>query len=112
MKKALIYLVLGTSISFLLNYLFFDSSHHWIDFYYAFAFGFAWGMAYFLDTPEYRLPVKLGISMVGIMVMVAIGAVIFDLKTALPSVMKFATVFVAYYLIASFRESKSLRRDS
>ena len=28
---------------------------------------------------------------------------------AVPSIIKFSTVFVAYYMIASFRESKSLR---
>ena len=79
------------------------------DRYYGFAFGSAWGMAYFLDDPKFSLPQKLGISFLGMGLLILVGLLLFDLELAVPSVLKFSMVFVAYYLIASFKRSKSLR---
>ncbi|MBB6372671.1 hypothetical protein [Chryseobacterium shigense] len=109
MQKALVYFALGTGVSFLINYFFWSSQNMGLDFYYAIAFGFAWGLAYYLDTPDFSLPKKLGLSFAAMGVLVLIGALIFNLELAIPSILKFSTVFVAYYLIASFRGSKSLR---
>ena len=109
MQKALIYFGIGTVISFLINYFFLSSENVELDFYYAIAFGFAWGLAYYLDTPNFTLPQKLGLSFAAMGVLVLVGALIFNLQLAIPSILKFSTVFVAYYLIASFRGSKSLR---
>lgn len=110
MQKALVYFALGTGVSFLINYFFLSSQNIGLDFYYAVAFGFAWGLAYYLDTPDFSLPKKLGLSFAAMGVLVLIGALIFSLELAIPSILKFSTVFVAYYLIASFRGSKSLRK--
>jgi hypothetical protein len=110
MKKALMYFALGTVISFLINYFFYSSENIGLDIYYAIAFGFAWGIAYYLDTPNFTLPQKLGLSFVAMGILVLIGTLIFNIELAIPSVLKFSTVFVAYYLIASFRGSKSLRK--
>ncbi|KXH78719.1 hypothetical protein [Chryseobacterium kwangjuense] len=110
MQKALVYFALGTVVSFLINYFFLSSQNMGLDFYYAIAFGFAWGLAYYLDTPNISLPKKLGLSFVAMGVLVLIGTLIFSLELAIPSILKFSTVFVAYYLIASFRGSKSLRK--
>ena len=110
MQKSILYFSVGTIISFVINYLMFNSENLFLDIYYAVAFGSAWGLAYFLDTPEFTLPKKFAISFGAMAVLVLIGTLIFDLKLALPSIMKFATVFVAYYLIASLKESKSLRK--
>ncbi|MDR6405738.1 MULTISPECIES: hypothetical protein [Chryseobacterium] len=110
MKKALLYFALGTVVSFLINYFFYSSENIGLDIYYAVAFGFAWGIAYYLDTPNFTLPQKLGLSFVAMGVLVLIGTLIFNLELAIPSILKFSTVFVAYYLIASFRGSKSLRK--
>ncbi|MDC8105617.1 MULTISPECIES: hypothetical protein [Chryseobacterium] len=109
MQKASIYFAIGTVISFLINYFFLSSQNIGLDLYYAVAFGFAWGLAYYLDTPNFSLPQKLGLSFAAMAVLVLVGSVLFDLKLAIPSILKFSTVFVAYYLIASFRGSKSLR---
>lgn len=109
MKKALLYFALGTVLSFLINYFFYSSKNIGLDLYYAIAFGFAWGMAYYLDTPNFTLPQKLGLSFVAMGILVLVGTLIFNLEQAIPSVLKFSTVFVAYYLIASFRANKSLR---
>ncbi len=109
MQRALIYFLAGTSISFLLNHFLLGSQGWQLDLYYGAAFGAAWGMAYYLDDPKFTLPQKLGISFLGIAVLVAIGLVLFNLEKAVPSVIKFSMVFVAYYLIASFKSSKSLR---
>ncbi|SEM20903.1 hypothetical protein [Chryseobacterium taichungense] len=109
MKKALLYFLLGTVLSFLINYFFYSSENIGLDIYYAIAFGFAWGIAYYLDTPNFTLPQKLGLSFLAMAVLVAVGALLFNLELAIPSVLKFSTVFVAYYLIASFRASKTLR---
>ena len=109
MQKALIYFVLGTVVSFLINYFFLSSENIGLDLYYAVAFGFAWGLAYYLDTPGFTLPQKLGLSFAAMGALVLIGALLFGLKLAIPSMLKFSTVFVAYYLIASLRGSKSLR---
>ncbi|MCJ8153642.1 hypothetical protein MKJ01_07675 [Chryseobacterium sp. SSA4.19] len=110
MKKALLYFALGTVVSFLINYFFYSSESIGLDLYYAIAFGFAWGMAYYLDTPNFTLPQKLGLSFLGMAILVVLGAFMFTLELAIPSILKFSTVFVAYYLIASFRASKTLRR--
>ena len=80
-----------------------------IDLYNGFAFGLGWGMAYFVDHPEWKLSKKMGISFLGIFVIVILGLFLFNFEIAVPSIIKFSTVFVAYYLIASFRDSKSLR---
>lgn len=109
MKKALLYFALGTVLSFLINYFFYSSENLGLDIYYAFAFGIAWGIAYYLDTPNFTLPQKLGLSFVAMGVLVLVGFLLFSLELAIPSILKFSTVFVAYYLIASFRAIKSLR---
>ena len=103
-------MVVGTAVSFLLNYFFIGSKGWMLDLYYAFAFGFAWGLAYFVDRPEWALSKKMGISFIGIAVLVGIGFLFFNFEWAVPSIVRFSTVFVAYYLIASFRASKSLRQ--
>lgn len=103
------YFALGTVLSFLINYFFYSSKNIGLDLYYAIAFGFAWGIAYYLDTPNFTLPQKLGLSFVAMGVLVLTGTLIFTLELAIPSVLKFSTVFVAYYLIASFRANKTLR---
>lgn len=109
MKKAILYFALGTVLSFLINYFFYSSENIGLDIYYAVAFGFAWGVAYYLDTPDFTLPQKLGLSFVAMGILVLAGTLIFNIELAIPSVLKFSTVFVAYYLIASFRASKTLR---
>jgi len=109
MKKALLYFLLGTVVSFLINYFFYSSENIGLDIYYAVAFGFAWGIAYYLDTPDFTLAQKLGLSFVAMGILVLVGILIFNLELAIPSILKFSTVFVAYYLIASFRANKTLR---
>lgn len=109
MKKALLYFVIGTLISFLIKHFTGDETNIWIKLYSAAAFGIGWGLAYFVDHPEWTLPKKMGISLIGIVFLVVIGLVFFNFEIAVPSIIKFSTVFVAYYMIASFRESKSLR---
>lgn len=111
MKRALIYLLAGTLISFVLNYFLLGSEGWALDLYYGVAFGSAWGMAYFLDDEKFTLPQKLGISFLGMAVLVVVGIFLFDLEKAVPSVIKFSMVFVAYYVFASFKSSKSLRKD-
>lgn len=110
MQKALLYFALGTVVSFLINYFFVSSDNIGLEFYYAVAFGAAWGIAYYLDTPDITLPKKLGLSFVVMAVLVFIGTLIFKLELAIPSILKFSMVFVAYYVIASFRATKSLRK--
>ena len=109
MKKALLYFALGTILSFLINYFFYSSDNLGLDIYYALAFGIAWGIAYYLDTPDITLAQKLGLSFVAMAILVFIGTLLFNIELAVPSILKFSTVFVAYYLIASFRATKSLR---
>lgn len=104
------YFALGTAVSFLINYFFISSENVGLDLYYAIAFGLAWGLAYYLDTPNFSLPGKLGLSFAAMGVLVLTGTLIFNVQLAVPSILKFSTVFVAYYLIASFRANKSLRR--
>ena len=110
MQLALIYLFAGTLISFLLNYFLLGSQGWGLDLYYGFAFGAAWGMAYFLDDEKFSLSQKLGISFIGMAILVLIGTFLLDLDKAVPSVIKFSMIFVAYYVIASFKSSKSLRK--
>ncbi len=81
-----------------------------LELYYAIAFGAAWGIAYYLDTPDFTLPKKLGLSFLAMAILVLIGTLLFKLELAIPSILKFSMVFVAYYVIASFRATKSLRK--
>jgi hypothetical protein len=110
MQKALIYFTLGTVLSFLINYFFISSENIALDIFYAIAFGLAWGLSYYLDTPKFTLIQKLLSSFAAMGLLVLAGAAIFNLELAIPAILKFSTVFVAYYLIASFRGSKSLRK--
>ena len=109
MKRALLYLLIGTAASFMANYYFLESQDWIVDLYSAFAFGLGWGLAYYVDHPEWPLGKKLGISFIGLAVLLVTGFAFFNFVIAVPSVIKFSTVFVAYYLLASFKESKSLR---
>lgn len=110
MQRASLYFLAGTAISFLLNHFLLGSQGWELDLYYSVAFGTAWGMAYFLDDVKFTLKQKLGISFAGMAILVMIGTVLFDLVRAVPSVIKFSMVFVAYYVFASFKSSKSLRK--
>ena len=109
MKRASIYFSAGTILSFLLYYLFVDSENITLNFYYSVAYGSAWGLAYYLDTPDFSLLIKLSVSFLAMAVLVIIGYFLFNLKLAVPSVIKFSIIFVAYYLMASFRKTKSMR---
>ncbi|MGA9213532.1 hypothetical protein [Kaistella sp.] len=110
MKRTLLYLIAGTVISFLLNYFLFGSQGWKLDLFYGFSFGLAWGIAYFLDDVKFSLAQKFSISFLAMGILAIIGTLIFNFELAVPSVIKFSMVFVAYYLIASFRSSKSLRK--
>lgn len=110
MGKSLLYLIIGTIISFAINHFIFSSQGIILESYYAFSFGLGWGMAYFLDRSDYTLQKKLGISFLGMGGLLILGILCFDTKIAIPSMIKFSIVFVAYYLLASFRTSKSLRK--
>ncbi len=109
MRNTIACLVIGTLVSFLFNFYLTDNSQVGLALYNGFAFGLGWAMAYFVDRPTWPLAKKLGLSLVGIVVLVSLGFVFFNFEIAVPSVIKFSTVFVAYYLIASFKSSKSLR---
>jgi hypothetical protein len=67
------------------------------------------GISILYRQPETPLPKKLGISFGAMIILVVIGSLIFDFEKALPSVFKFSIVFVGYYLLASFRQNKSLK---
>lgn len=109
MQKTILYFLLGTLSGYFINYFLYNSEHKGLDLFYAVGFGLGWAMAYYLDTPQYKLPIKMLISFVAMFLMVAVGSFIFDLQLAIPSLFHFATVFVAYYMIASMKDSKSLR---
>lgn len=109
MKKVILFFLLGSLASFLLNYFLLGSQGWQLDIFYAVSFGLGWALAYFVDHPEWALSKKFGISFFGIFIILLVGFAIFGADQAVPSVIKFSTVFVAYYLIASFRENKSLR---
>lgn len=109
MKKAILFFILGTAVSFLANYYLISNDGWKLDLFNGFAFGLGWGLAYFVDHPEWGLSKKMGISFVGIFVLVLVGLLLFSFEQAIPGIIKFSTVFVAYYLIASFKASKSLR---
>lgn len=109
MNKSILYFFIGTLISFLINFYLLGSQGWDIDLYHGISFGLGWGLAYYVDQPSWSLAHKLGLSFLGIFILVNAGLVLFNLEIAVPSIMKFSTVFVAYYLLASFRSSKSLR---
>jgi len=66
MGKALIYFALGTILSFVLRRLTGSPLDFWMEVYVASAFGIGWGLAYFVDHPEWPLAKKMGISVLGI----------------------------------------------
>ena len=109
MRNTIAFLLIGTGVSFLFNYYLLGNTEFSITLYNAFAFGLGWAIAYFVDRPRWPLAKKLGLSLLGIALLVVLGLIFFDFEIAIPSIIKFSTVFVAYYLIASFRSSKSLR---
>ncbi|MBP7173688.1 MAG: hypothetical protein KBA33_06410 [Cloacibacterium sp.] len=110
MKNALLYTIAGTGLSFALNYFLFPIESIELNLYNAFSFGLAWGMAHFLDREDFSLIKKLGISFIGICFLVLLGIFFFDVEKGLSTVMKYSVVFVAYYLLASLRGNKSLRK--
>ena len=109
MQRAILFFTIGTVASFMANYYFLESQGWLLDLYYSVAFGLGWGLSYFVDHPSWALSKKMGISFIGIAVLVAVGLFLFKFELAIPAIIKFSTVFVAYYLLASFKASKSLR---
>ena len=75
----------------------------------ALSFASAALLSYYLDQPKMTLPVKLGLSVGAMVLIFLIGSWWLGMDVAVQGVMKFAMLFVAYYLLASFRSSKSLR---
>ncbi len=110
MKKALIYFIAATAISFVINQFLLGLDNVWLNLYYALAFGMAWGLAYYIDRPDWNIAKKLGISLIGVAALVIIGLLFFTVEEAVPSIIRFSTLFVVYYLLASFKNSKSLRK--
>jgi len=110
MKKALLYFALGTVVSFLINYFFTETKSVGLEIYYALSFGIAWGLAYYLDNGDFKLVQKMSFSLLAMIALVIAGVLIFNLELAIPSVLKFSMVFVAYYFIASFRSGRSQRK--
>ena len=110
MQRALLYFLAGTVVSFLINYFLLGSECWPLDLYYGIAFGAAWGMAYYLDDEQFTLIQKLGISFILMTVLLVAGIFIFDAELAVPAIIRFSMVFVAYYVLASFRRAKSLRK--
>ena len=109
MKRSILFLVLGTVLSSVFNYFMYPEATLGYIIYYGFAFGLSIGLAYFVDQPAWPLVRKLGISLLGMALLLILGFVFFNFETAVPSVFRFSTVFLVYYLLASFKESKSLR---
>jgi hypothetical protein len=107
MKKALLYFTLGTVLSFLINYFFYSSENLGLDIYYALLSELPGESLIIWILPI--LHCLIGVSFLAMAVLVVVGALLFNLALAIPSILKFSTVFVAYYLIASFRANKSLR---
>ncbi len=110
MIRAILYLFAGTAFSFLVNHFLTESQGWEKELYAGFAFGLGWALAYFVDHPEWALAKKLGFSFIGIVIIIIIGIILFDVTVMVPAVMRFSIVFVVYYLLASFRSSKSLRK--
>lgn len=110
MKKSILLGLIGLIISFLFLLMTGEKSLIGLYFYYSTAIGVGWGLAHYLDSNRWTLPQKLSISLISMTILLFLGVLFFDFKTALPSVIRFSTIFVAYYLIASFRNSKSLRQ--
>lgn len=110
MKKSILYFLIGTLISFCANYFLLGGEIWQQELYHSSAFGLGWGLAYYVDRPDWALPKKMAISLVGILLLLSIGFGLFSFEIAVPSVIKFSTIFVVYYLLASFKTSKSLRQ--
>ncbi|MGP1500737.1 hypothetical protein [Bergeyella cardium] len=111
MRKSVLYFVIGTTISFIINYFILNAGVGWqLNLFYGMAFGLGWGLAYFVDQPKWKLHKKMSISFIGIIILLIIGRLFFNSILVIPSIIRFSTVFVAYYLIASFKQSKSLRQ--
>lgn len=110
MKRAILYFLLGSIATFLANHFIFSINENWkLDLFYGVSFGLGWGLAYFVDRPDWALAKKMGFSFIGIAIILIVGFLCFDFERAIPSVIRFSTIFVAYYLLASFKETKSLR---
>lgn len=109
MKKAVLYGSFVMLASIFFNY--FSGEKDWgVNAYYGVAFGLAWGLAYYLDRPDFFLAKKLILSLLGMIVLLIAGLMFFNTMIAVPSLIRFSAVFVAYYLLASFRSSKSFKK--
>lgn len=111
MKRAILFFLLGSISSFIFNHWIVNANENlWVNLFHSVAFGIGWALAYFVDRPDWSLSKKMGISLVGIAILLGVGFTFFNLETAVPAVIRFSTIFVAYYLFASFKETKSLRK--
>lgn len=109
-QRAALYFIIVTAVSLILNYFISEGTSLYITVYHSAAFGLAWASAYLLDNENLALGKKLGYSLLIMAVIFAFGAVLFTAEEAAAAIMKFSIVFVLYYLIASLRRTKSLRK--
>ena len=110
MQKSILYLLAGTAISFIFNHFVMETKGWQAELYSSFAFGLGWAMVYFVDRREWPLMKKLGFSFVGMFIITLLGLLLFNVELMVPALMRFSLIFVAYYLFASFRSSKTLRK--
>ena len=73
MKRTILYFFIGTILKFLLDYFIFGVEQWEIELLYAIAFGLGWGLAYFVDRPNWKLAKKMGLSFVGVVVLLVFG---------------------------------------
>lgn len=109
MKRAMLYLTMGILIGYLLSRYIWTSQGVWADLFYGLAIGVGWAVAFLMDDPNKSLAQKLLFSFLGMLLVVLVGLVFFPFEIAVLSAIRFSTVFVGYYLLASLKGSKSLR---
>lgn len=104
-------LAIVTTIIFFLVGLIIHPDNSWsLSLYFAVALGWALGIAGYLDTPHISLSTKLLRSMLALFALMGVGYIFWGSDTMMIGMMRYSMAFMLYYLVASFRSSKSLKK--
>lgn len=100
--------LMGFAVGFLFNHYLMNYDLYTAAFLAA-VFGISYGLAYFLDQPKFKTPLRLAITFGAALAVYLAGTAAYSEGVALTALICFFIIAFGYNLIASFFRGKSVR---
>lgn len=106
--KTLYLFLLGFAAGFLFNF-YLMSTHLYGSLFLGGVFGLSYALAYFLDQPKFRTPMRLAITFGAALVVYLAASALFSAEMGFTAVVSYFVIAFGYNLMASFFRGKSVR---